>query len=62
MKNDIWAIFKHIIEDDSISVAEQHANWPKYDWCKYWANYDPSKQLPCIFVDALKHIVTRLTN
>ena len=65
MKNDIWAIFKHIIEDDSISVAEQHANCPKYDWCKYWANnsnYNPSKQLPCIFVDALKHIVTRLTN
>ena len=24
MQNDIWAIFKHMIQDDSISMAEQH--------------------------------------
>ena len=38
MQNNIWAIFKHMIQDDSISIAEQHANYPKYGWCKYWAN------------------------
>lgn len=27
MHNDIWAIFKQITQDDSISMAEQHANW-----------------------------------
>ena len=65
MQNDIWAIFKHMIQDDSISMAEQHANCPKYGWCKYWvnnSNYDPSKRLACVFVDALKPIFTRLTN
>ena len=54
-----------MIQDDSISMAEQHANCPKCDWCKYWANYpnyDPSKRLPCVFVDALKPIFTRPTN
>ena len=65
MQNDISAIFKHMIQDDSISMAEQHANCPKYGWCKYWvnnSNYDPSKRLACVFVDALKPIFTRLTN
>ena len=65
MQNDIWAIFKHMIQDDSISMAEQHVNCPKYALCKYWvnnSNYDPSKRLPCIFADALKPIFTRLTN
>ena len=65
MQNDIWAIFKHMIQYDSVSMAEQHANCPKYGWCKYWlnnSNYDPSKRLPCVFVDALKTIFTWLTN
>ena len=65
MQNDIWAIFKHMIQDDSISMAEQHANCPKYGWCKYWENnpnYDPSKKLPCVFVEVLKPIFTELTN
>ena len=54
-----------MIQDDSISMAEQHANCPQYGWCKYWANnsnYDASKRLPCVFVDALKLMFTRLTN
>ena len=37
MQNDIWAIFKHMIQD-TISMAEQQANSPKYGWYKYWAN------------------------
>ena len=55
-----------MIQNDSIlSMAEQHASCPNYGWCKYWvnnSNYDPSKRLPCVFVDALKLIFTRLTN
>ena len=65
MQNDIWPIFKHMIQDDSISMAEHHANLPKYGWCKYWennSNHDPSKRLPCVFDDALKPLFTRLTN
>ena len=28
MQNYVWAIFKHMIQNDSISMAEQHANCP----------------------------------
>ena len=65
MQNDIWAIFKHMIQDYTISMAEQQANSPKYGWYKYWANnssYYPSKSLSLAFVDALKPIFMRLTN
>ena len=65
MQNYVWAIFKHMIQDDSISMAEQHANCPKCNRCKYWSNnlnYDPSKKQPRVFVDTLKPIFTRLTN
>ena len=46
-------------------MAEQYANCCKYGWSKYWANnsnYAPSQRLPSVFVDALKPILTRLTN
>ena len=65
VQNYVWAIFKHMIQDDSISMAEQHANCPKCNRCKYWSNnlnYDPSKKQPRVFVDTLKPIFTRLTN
>ena len=65
MQNDILTIFKHMIQDDSISLADQHANCRKYGDCKYWANnlnLDTPKRLPFVFFDALKPKFTSLTN
>ena len=54
-----------MIQDDSISLADQHANCRKYGDCKYWANnlnLDTPKRLPFVFFDALKPKFTSLTN
>ena len=38
MENDIWAIFKHMIPDNSQSLDEQHSLWPRDSWCTHWSN------------------------
>ena len=38
MENDIWAIFKHIIRDNSQPLDEQHSLCPRDSWCTYWSN------------------------
>ena len=65
MKNDIWAVFKHMICDDTLSLEEQHANCPRDTWCKFWTNpsqYDDSKRLPPVFVAELKPLFVRLSD
>ena len=54
MVNAIWAIYQHIIVDDSQSLEEQHSLYPKDNttWCSYWKHpdtYDSLKRLPCVF-------------
>ena len=67
MVNAIWAIYKHIIVDDSQSLEEQHSLCPKDNttWCSYWKHpgtYDSSKRLTCVFLDVLKPLFTNLSN
>ena len=65
MKDSIWAIFHHMIKDDSCSLEQQHKLCPKDSWCKFWNNaesYDENNRLPCVFIEELKPIFTRLTS
>ena len=67
MKNSIWAIFGHMICDDTQSLDEQHNLCPKDNesWCKYWRDretYNESNRLPSVFVWELKPLFQDLTN
>lgn len=67
MKNSVWAIYHHMIKDDSCSLEEQHKLCPKGEgtWCKFWKapeEYKEDNHLPCVFIDELKPIFIRLTN
>ena len=47
-ENDIWAIFKHMIQDSSQSLDEQPSLSPKDSCCTYWSNrgkYNDEKRL-----------------
>ena len=64
MENDIWAILKHTVKEDSLSLDLQHAKCPRSSWCKYWSNrehYDDGKRLPSVFFNELKPMFTRLS-
>ena len=66
MTNDIWAIMKHMVCEDGVTLAKQHENCPKSEssWCKFWSNrqeYDDSKRLPAPFFSELKPIFDRLS-
>ena len=66
MTNDIWAILKHMVCKDGVSLAKQHENCPKNDnsWCKFWSKhgeYDNSTRLPVPFFNELEPIFYRLT-
>ena len=67
MKNCVWAIYHHMIKDDSCTLEEQHKLCPKGKgtWCKFWKapeEYKEDNRLPCVFIDELKPIFIRLTN
>ncbi|XP_068700909.1 uncharacterized protein [Montipora foliosa] len=67
MKNSVWAIYHHMIKNDLCSLEEQHKLCPKDQdtWCKFWkdkAAYKEDNRLPCVFVEELKPIFTRLTS
>lgn len=71
MKNDIWAIYHHMIRDDSQKLEVQHKLCPKSSdtWCKFWqdktnntSNYNESSRLPEIFRTELKPLFTRLSD
>ena len=36
-ENNIWAIFKPMIQDNSQLLDEQHSLCPKDSWCTYWS-------------------------
>ena len=70
MKTSIWAIYHHMIKDDTLSLEEQHKLCPKGkdSWCKFWkdkenntATYNDDKRLPHVFLHELKPIFTRLS-
>ena len=64
MENDIWAIFKHIIRDNSQSLDEQHSLCPRDSWCTYWSNrekYNDQKRLASVFIEVLKPLFLNLT-
>ena len=64
MENDIWAIFKHIIRDNSQSLDEQHSLCPRDSWCTYWSNrekYNDQKRLASVFIEVLKPLFINLT-
>jgi len=71
MKRSIWAIYHHMIREESKSLEEQHKYCPKEadSWCKFWydkANntetYDDKSRLPSVFIEELKPIFTRLSD
>ena len=71
MRNDIWAIYKHMIENNDIPLSEQHNKCPKdvNSWCKYWVSietgqyqYSGSQRLPSVFLKELEAIFNRLSN
>ena len=35
IESSIWAIFKHMVRDESITLDEQHKLCPKNSWCSY---------------------------
>ena len=66
MTKAVWAIYHHMICNDSISLKEQHSFCPKgpSSWCTFWrdpSSYDSSKRLPSVFLNELKPLFTRLT-
>ena len=71
MKKSIWAIFNHIIKDDTKSMEEQHCDCPQTadTWCKFWHDkfhgsktYDGANRLPGVFLEELKPIFMRLSD
>ena len=64
MESSIWAIFKHMIRDESITLDEQHKSCPKNSCCSYWNNrgsYNNDQRFPPSFLDVLKPIFKNLT-
>ena len=67
MRNAIWAIYYHMIKDDSKSLEEQHKYCPKTQnsWCLYHSNreiYTENTRLPSVFLTELKNIFEHLTD
>ena len=55
MKNSVWAIFGHMIADDSLPLHEQHRLCPRDSdtWCKFWkdrSNYNERNRLSSVFI------------
>ena len=66
MGTAIWAIYHHIITDDSKHLSEQHVFCPKgpTSWCVFWrepAKYNQNNRLPSVFIPELKPLFTNLT-
>jgi len=58
MRNNVWAIFQHIVIDDTKSMEEQHSRCPREGWCKFWANkekYIQKNRLPSVFTSSEAH-------
>ena len=64
-ENDIWAIFKHMIQDSSQSLDEQPSLSPKDSCCTYWSNrekYNDEKRLASVFIEVLKPVYKLFIN
>ena len=71
MQNAIWAIFYHMIKDETLTVDEQHKYCPQSPdrWCKFWfdningtTTYLEKNRLDSIFKIELEPIFRRLTS
>ena len=46
MRQDVWAVLKHMVQSDTETVEQQHDYCPKDGWCNFWKsrdNYDDEK-------------------
>ena len=53
----MWAVFKHIVRNDTETLEQQHDYCPKDGWCNFWKlqdNYDNEKRLPAVFYGVLE--------
>ena len=67
MRNDIWAIFNHMIKDDEKTLAEQHSLCPTgiTSWCKFNRErtlYTENNRIPYIFKTELEPIFIKLSD
>ena len=67
MRNDIWAIFNHMIKDDEKTLAEQHSLCPTgiTSWCKFNRErtlYTENNRIPYIFKKELEPIFIKLSD
>lgn len=60
----MWAVFKHIVRNDTETLEQQHDYCPKDGWCNFWKlqdNYDNEKRLAAVFYDVLEPAFQRLS-
>eukprot|EP00794_Sanderia_malayensis_P001640 gene1640-1818_t len=70
MKTSIQAILKHMVQDDILSLEDQHSLCPKETstWCKFWkeklyktATYSGKNRLPSVFRNLVQPLFDRLS-
>ena len=60
----MWAVFKHIVRNDTETLEQQHDYCRKDGWCNFWKlqdNYDNEKRLAAVFYDVLEPAFQRLS-
>lgn len=60
----MWAVFKHIVRNDTETLEQQHDYCQKDGWCNFWKlqdNYDNEKRLAAVFYDVLEPAFQRLS-
>ena len=65
MRQDVWAFLKHMVQNDTETLEQQHDYCPKDAWCNFWKsrdNYDNVKRLTTVFYDLLETIFQRFSN
>ena len=63
-ENNIWAIFKPMIQDNSQLLDEQHSLCPKDSWCTYWSyreKHNDQKHLELVFIEVMKPLFLNLS-
>ena len=55
MRQDVWAVLKHMLQNDTETLEQQHDYCPKDGWCHFRKsrdNYDDEKDCqPCFMTD-----------
>ena len=63
-ENNIWAIFKPMIQDNSQLLDEQYSLCPKDSWCIYWSyreKHNDQKHLKLVFIEVMKPLFINLS-